>query len=91
MPPISAENIRERFVRYLAEMGIHTNQPIRETIVIKNGYYCGRKFIVEDFSLVWFVEENQLKVFQPDHQLMLACSTHDFFANSDNQEIRRAA
>jgi hypothetical protein len=36
---------------------------MRETILIREGCYCGRRFESNDGYAVWFCEENQLKIY----------------------------
>lgn len=37
---------------------------IRESILIRDGLYCGRRFEAAAGYAIWFVEENQVKVFE---------------------------
>lgn len=39
---------------------------IRESILIREGLYCGRRFETSAGYAIWFVEENQVKVFRAD-------------------------
>ncbi|MFO0922182.1 MAG: hypothetical protein U0905_06800 [Pirellulales bacterium] len=89
MPPIASDTIRDRFSSYLSEGGHEIAEPVRETILIQNGYYCGRKYQSEGHTLVWFVEEDQLKMYGPNGALMWSCKPHAFLSSSPN--IRRAA
>jgi hypothetical protein len=43
-----------------------TSAPFTESILIRDGYYCGRRFESEVAYAVWFLEENQIKVHGPD-------------------------
>jgi hypothetical protein len=38
--------------------------PIRESILIREGLYCGRRFETSAGYAIWFVEENQVKIFE---------------------------
>lgn len=51
--------IRDRFER----LGADSTHPIIETILIRNGYYCGRRFEQDRLTAVWFILENQIKCF----------------------------
>ena len=42
----------------------------REALLIKNGAYCGHRFTFGDFSAVWFIEEDELKVYTSDGSLI---------------------
>jgi hypothetical protein len=37
---------------------------IRESILIRDGLYCGRRFETSAGYAIWFVEENQVKIFE---------------------------
>ena len=37
-----------------------------ESLLVNDGFYCGRKFLFGPYKAVWFVEENQVKIFNPD-------------------------
>ncbi|TWT66117.1 hypothetical protein [Allorhodopirellula solitaria] len=39
---------------------------LHDSIFINNGFYCGRKFRCEQFSAIWFAEEDQLKIHDTD-------------------------
>ena len=39
---------------------------LRETILVCDGAYCGRRFETSGGHAVWFVEENQVKFYRPD-------------------------
>ena len=89
MPPISAESIRNRFLSYLNEQGVALSSPIRETILIQNGYYCGRRFQAEGYTLVWFVEEDELKLYSPDGSIRWTSSPSHYVGSPT--PMRRAA
>ena len=38
-------------------------ESIRESILIRDGLYCGRRFETSAGYAIWFVEENQVKIF----------------------------
>ena len=38
----------------------------RETILIREGHYCGRRFDFGPWQAVWFVEEGEIKVYDPE-------------------------
>ncbi len=71
---MSHENLTDlirRSIRQLFERaGAPPNQPIRETFLIRGGYFCGRRFRCGDLSAVWFIDENQIKLYGPNGQLL---------------------
>ena len=53
-----------------------------ETLLIRDGFYCGRRFQLGDCSAIWFAEEQQVKFYD---------ATGQFVESSQEAEIRRAA
>ena len=60
------ESVRRLVSQTFAQLGQIEQGEIRETILIRDGYYCGRRFETDAASAVWFVEENQVKVYRAD-------------------------
>jgi hypothetical protein len=71
--------IRETFDRLGAESG-----EVRETILIRDGYYCGRRYHLGGLQAIWFIEENQLKFHAPDGSVLEVRSAGE-------EPVRRAA
>ncbi len=44
---------------------------MNETILIRDGHYCGRRFQAEHGHAVWFLEENLIKVYLSDGQVIV--------------------
>jgi len=51
--------IRQTFV----ELGGLADQLPRETMLIRNGFFCGRRFDIDGLQAVWFTEEDEIKFF----------------------------
>jgi hypothetical protein len=49
-----------------------------ETTLIRDGSYCGRRFSLHGYSLVWFIDEQQIKLYAQDGSLLDTKSVHDF-------------
>jgi len=67
-PPTVA--VRARVQEIFVELGVAADQPIQEAILIKDSHYCGRRFQCDGVQVVWFVEENQLKLYGRDGSLL---------------------
>jgi hypothetical protein len=39
---------------------------LREKILIRDGNYCGHRFMHGGVQAVWFIEENQIKIYGPN-------------------------
>lgn len=53
-------------------------EEMSESILIRDGYYCGRRFKWGAFSAVWFAEEEQIKLFDDGGQLIESLATDEF-------------
>lgn len=89
MALVNAQNLRESLSRWLNLPADQSQELIRETILVRNGVFCGRRFVAERHSLTWFVEENQIKLTGPDGRLLLATTASSFI--NGQEEGRRAA
>jgi hypothetical protein len=38
------------------------HQAASEAMLIRDGFFCGRRFRLNDFQAVWFMEEDELKI-----------------------------
>ena len=70
--------VRERFLHWLQNANpgsLHTEPDdsliLRESMLIRDEYFCGRKFIGEHYNAVWFIEEDVLKIYQAEGPLEL--------------------
>jgi hypothetical protein len=93
------EKIRIAIGDQLSEFGAQrgellTAASLKETILIRNGIFCGRKFQQADYVVVWFIEEDEIKFFDPSGEMIKATSAIGFLqeheARTSNAE-RRAA
>ena len=66
------ERVRSAITEKLQEYAGRQIDSLRETILIQNGLFCGRKFQAEGYEVVWFLEEDELKFFGPTGELLLA-------------------
>ena len=63
------EHIRRTILESLRQFGA-AGEDYQETILIRNGFYCGRRFACDGLEAVWFAEENQVKFFGRDGSLI---------------------
>lgn len=47
----------------LRELGASDEGRLRETMLIRDGNYCGHRYRYDEFEAVWFIEEDELKFF----------------------------
>ena len=87
-PPVDA--IRSRFASYVQQHGQTVDdEHLSETLLIRDGYFCGRKFSMSGYSLIWFLEENQIKIANAEGHVELSCTLENFLATEAN--TRKAA
>lgn len=96
MSSSQAESVRNSFRDFVRlHGGTDYLAPIFETTLIRDGSYCGRKFSLSGFSIIWFIDEQQVKLFGQNGSLLESRSLRDFCvaspATPEGQEIRRAA
>jgi hypothetical protein len=79
-PTTYVQEIRE-FVLHMFQTHGMESQDIKETILIREGCYCGRRFESQNGYAIWFCEENQLKIYNAHgkllevvHQLQARCT-----------------
>ena len=60
------EAVRRRVAATFNHLGVAQDAELRESILIRDGSYCGRRFEADDAHAVWFLEEDQLKFYRAD-------------------------
>lgn len=74
MPAVYADVVRNCVQQQLAELGCDTSAGLHETILIRQGTYCGRRFNCDGGYAIWFIEENQLKFYAEAGALRHVCA-----------------
>ncbi len=86
MPPVNAQALRRAFAEQLGIPVEIAESKFRESLLIIDGLYCGRRFLLDGYTLTWFVEENQVKMMSPQGQVVTACSASAFTTFSPNRQ-----
>jgi len=90
-----ADSLRRAVQAMVSHRGnVEGSSRILETTLIRNGAFCGRRFSLAGFSLVWFQEERQVKFYSPLGTLEQSCSVDQFCMmsmESNTSDLRRAA
>ena len=63
LPMESFATVRTLVQSEFHRMGSEKEPILTETILIRDGVYCGRRFHAEGLEAIWFVEEGQIKFF----------------------------
>jgi hypothetical protein len=85
--------MRSAITAQLQLFGVKQPVDLHETLLIRNGLFCGRKFQCDGHLVVWFIEEDEIKFFSPCGDLLKSSSAIECLSllQSDQQSIRRAA
>ena len=62
-PTSLVEQVRLLVRQTFQELQVPAGEGLEETILIRNGFYCGRRFATAAAHAIWFCEENQLKFY----------------------------
>ena len=68
------ERIRLAIAWQLKCLGVQESESMHETMLIRNGLFCGRKFECEEHQVVWFLEEDEIKFYSPIGELLKTSS-----------------
>ena len=60
------QEVRSHVRGVFSQHGVSEDARIEETIMIRDGYFCGRRFHCEEMQAVWFIEEDQLKIYNQE-------------------------
>lgn len=87
------ERMREAISHQLHALGAQEINSIHETLLIRNGLFCGRKFECNGHTVIWFVEEDQVKFFSPCGELLKTTSAVQCLSSCEQvqQPVRKAA
>jgi hypothetical protein len=81
------EAVRGLVATTFANLGLASGIEPRESILIRGGAYCGRRFEVEQGHAIWFIEAEQIKFYSADGSLIRSISSRAMPAES----LRKAA
>jgi hypothetical protein len=64
------ERIRQFVQETFEQLAGISDATFRESILVRDGQYCGRRFLRDSLQAVWFVEENELKFYGKDGAML---------------------
>ena len=67
--PSSIHAVRQYVYDTFRRLGVDAAAEASESLLIRGGMYCGRRFVQGDFSAVWFAEEGELKIYCPNGEV----------------------
>ncbi len=66
--------IRQFIQQRFAELSPTAGSIVDETLLIRDGQYCGHRYRATDLTAVWFLEENEIKFYdQAGHVIGIVC------------------
>lgn len=90
MNPSLADQVRKQFREAVRRWtGEDVPSSMLETTLIRGGSYCGRRFSLHGYSLIWFVDEQRIKLFGQDGSLIDSMTT-DAFCHPEPATTSRA-
>ncbi len=66
------ELVRQHVRATFTTQGVEDLDDCCETILIRDGFYCGRCFAYDSYRAIWFVEENVVKFYGSDSEFLLS-------------------
>lgn len=84
------ERVRLLFQREISELTGHDGSPI-ETLLLRDGLYCGRRFELGEHQAVWFIEEDQVKFYGPRGELLRSLRASQIATAEQSERHSQAA
>lgn len=66
------QQVRETIRQLLVAQGARFNGKQEESLLIRDGAFCGHRISLDGYRAVWFVEEDQVKLFDPAGHLLMS-------------------
>jgi hypothetical protein len=66
---MNATYLRRTINAAVADLG-HKTKECKESVLIREGYFVGRQFCFEGIRAIWFAEEEIVKFYADDGQLL---------------------
>ena len=57
------ELVRQLILNSFRDLEVEDEEGLHETILIRGGFYCGRRFRIDTCEAIWFIEEAQIKFY----------------------------
>lgn len=81
--------VRIHVQQAFTELGADLHDGITETILIRHEHYCGRRFLASGLQAIWFVEEEEIKLYAKDGKVIRVSPVRE--ALQDTATTRRQA
>lgn len=67
---MDVRQVRQQVVTAIEERGLGSAALIGETVLVRGGYYAGRRFVFEDLEAVWLVDSDRVSLVANDGELL---------------------
>ncbi|WP_040770071.1 hypothetical protein [Novipirellula maiorica] len=77
------ETVRSRLCQWINDQctdAVQEHGPVKvlsESLLIRDGFFCGRCFRTEAYRAVWFIEEDELKIYSNSGSLECVFTGHE--------------
>jgi hypothetical protein len=85
------EAVRRLVRNAFAELGAKQLAEVAESVLIRNDCYCGRRFRADGFQAVWFIEEDEIKVYDRSANVVRVVTASQASREDAASPLRRAA
>jgi hypothetical protein len=82
-------SVRRCIDRWLEQQEIEGDVEIRDAVLIRDGFYVGRRFQMGTFQAVWFMEEDELKIQDMNGNLLAKLDSNGISDASQKPEHSR--
>ncbi|MBC8868661.1 MAG: hypothetical protein H8E44_04555 [Planctomycetes bacterium] len=82
--------IRQLTRNTFADLGANSPIEVSENILIRGETYCGRRFQCGELEAIWFVEEDEIKIYGGNGALVCVMSSDDALRQSHFVHSRAA-
>jgi hypothetical protein len=88
---IEPHTVRQSIRETLWALGASPDARLGESLLIREGNYCGHRFQCDGYEAVWFIEEEQVKFYGPTGAVLEAVEVPELLTARSKRPIRRAA
>ncbi len=79
------QSVRQHVLESFRQLGATTEALSDESLLIRDGYYCGRRFQFEDFEARWFAEANTIEIFSGDGSVVESVNVAEMLSQQQRQ------
>ena len=76
------EAVRRLIADVFQQLRLSDEETPRQSLLIRDGNYCGRRFEADRGHALWFFEEDQVKVFGPDGRVLRVIERVSMYSTS---------